>query len=49
MRRTQVLVVQLRPGVAGVPEGQVLFEDGGPFDVLGWVVQAAEPIEEDRA
>lgn len=46
MRRTQVLVVQLRPGSRPVEEGQLILEDGGPFDVVGWVTQAAEPIEE---
>lgn len=44
--RTQILVVQLRPGVDAVREGQLILEDGGPFDVLGWVTQANEPMDE---
>lgn len=46
MRRTQLLLVQLRPGSVPVAEGQVIYEEGGPYDVLGWVVQAQEPVEE---
>jgi hypothetical protein len=45
--RTQVLVVQLRPGALPVGEGQlILDQEGGPWDVLGWVVQAADAVEE---
>jgi hypothetical protein len=47
VRRTQVVIVQLRPGALTVAEGQLILDaEGGPFDVLGWVVQAAEPVEE---
>lgn len=47
MRRTQILVVELRPG-ADLPREGMLISDpnGGPFDVLGWVIAAQEPMEE---
>lgn len=43
MTRSQILVVHLRPGARPVEVGQLILEDVGPLDVVGWVVHANEP------
>jgi hypothetical protein len=48
MRRTQILVVELRPEARPVEVGQLLVEDPMSLDVQGWVIQANAPMEEDR-
>lgn len=46
MRRTQVVVLELRPGVSEVEVGTLICQDPYSADVLGWIVQAAAPVDE---
>lgn len=48
MGRTQMVLVQLRPGIAGLSDGTVIYEDAFGSEVLGWVVTASDPIEGEQ-